>query len=31
MMELAHMECMEGEKSIETFVQETAAEQNGNS
>jgi len=28
MMELAHMECMADEKSIETFVKETAAEQN---
>lgn len=30
MMELAHMECMEEKKSIETFVQEMAAEQNAN-
>jgi len=29
MMELAHMECMEEEKSIETFVQESIAEQKG--
>lgn len=29
MMELAHMECMAEHKSIATFVQETAAEQNG--
>ena len=31
LMELAHMECMEEKKSIATFVQETAAEQKGNS
>jgi len=29
MMELAHMECMEEGKSIETFVQESIAEQKG--
>ena len=29
MMELAHMECMAEHKSIVTFVQETAADQNG--
>jgi hypothetical protein len=29
LMELAHMECMAEHKSIATFVQETAAEQNG--
>ena len=28
LMELAHMECMAEHKSIATFVQETAAEQN---
>jgi uncharacterized protein (DUF302 family) len=31
LMELAHMECMAEHKSIATFVQETATEQNGNS
>jgi len=29
MMELAHMECMEAEKSIADFVAEAKAEQNG--
>jgi uncharacterized protein (DUF302 family) len=29
MMELAHMECMEEQKSIEDFVKETIAEQKG--
>ena len=31
LMELAHMECMAGQKSIADFVRETATEQNGNS
>ena len=30
MMELAHMECMEEEKSIAAFLQENIAEQRGN-
>lgn len=29
MMELAHMECMEAQKSVEDFVQETIAGQKG--
>lgn len=29
LMELAHMECMADEKSIETFIQEMIAEQKG--
>jgi uncharacterized protein (DUF302 family) len=29
LMELAHMECMAGHKSIATFVQESIAEQKG--
>jgi len=31
LLQLAHMECMEAQKSIEQFVEESAAEQKGNS